>query len=123
MSDKIPTMSFERLKRIMRENVDYLPSMRDFPRMLIGAVKAYLDDGTVMRVRSRVPSDTDSVQGKLRAELLTLIDSVGLDGMKVLLDLFPEGTDRRIPKWVYGPTEAYFDDERFEWFIMPYKAA
>lgn len=110
-------MPLDRLKRIARENIEYNRHFRDMARLAVEIVKAYISDGTVMRSRMRGNSEFPTAQGILKKNFVAFIDGVDVRCVKDLLDIVPQGTDRRIPAWVYGPVEACLEDDG--WVLIP----
>lgn len=124
MSDHDKSMPLERLKRIVRENIDSCRPLRDFARMTVVAVKRHLDDGTVMSTRERFTGiqAPPSVQGLMRQWLVRFVEGVDVRCLDELLELCPKGRDNRIPAWVYGPVDAYLDDDS-AWVLVPRRVA
>lgn len=112
------SISFDRLKQVVRENIDIIlrrrVDMADCTRL---AVAAYLDDGSVLRSRK------DIMEGLLPDVVRRFIDGCDVRSVGELMALAPKGTDDRIPAWMYGRTVAYMDDATGAWTFAPEEAA
>lgn len=112
-------IQFERVKEIALENVGAISdklgigvnSVSLWPsaaRTLVAAMKTYVD-GKPIRARRVALMVQDEVREFIR----------GLDVRCVgeLMELIPKGLDSRLPGWLYGPVDAYLEDEG--WVLAP----
>lgn len=113
--DKV--MQFERVKKIALENVQRISDRLGAGKVslwssaaqtLVAAMKTYVD-GKPIRARRVALMIQDKVREFIR----------GLDVRCVgeLMELIPEGLDNRLPRWLYGPVDAYLEDEG--WVLVP----
>lgn len=111
------TISFERVRKIALENAQAIsdrlgaaegPVGYPAARTLIAAMRTYVD-GRPIRARRVALMAQDKVREFIR----------GLDARRVgeLLELIPKGLDSRLPGWLYGPVDAYLEDEG--WVLVP----
>ena len=112
------TISFERVKKIALENVGAISDKLGAgdresiwvpaARTLIAAMKTYVD-GKPIHARRVALMIQDKVREFIR----------GLDVRCVgeLMELIPKGLDSRLPGWLYGPVDAYLEDEG--WVLAP----
>lgn len=112
------TIPFEHVKKIALLNVEAISNRlgtsdeaslwTSAARTLIAAVKTYVD-GKPIRARRVALMIQDKVREFIR----------GLDVRCVgeLMELIPKGLDSRLPGWLYGPVDAYLEDEG--WVLAP----
>ena len=110
-------IQFERVKKIALENVGPISGKLGAGRgslwssaanTLVAAMKTYVD-GKPIRAR-RVAL---IIQDKVREFIRRLdVRCVG-----ELMELIPKGLDNRLPGWLYGPVDAYLEDEG--WVLVP----
>lgn len=110
-------IQFERVKKILISNVQAIShrigvnggSMFSFAATaLIGAAKSYADGAPVRACRVAL-----MIQDKIRE----FIKSADVRCVGELMELLPRGYDSRLPGWLYGPVDAYFEDEG--WVLVP----
>lgn len=112
------SISFDRLKQLARENIEHILRCRVRMEGCIRLVIAeYLDSGRVLHPRR------DVMERLLPDMFRKFIDGCDVRCVGDLLSLVPQGTDNRIPAWVYGRTVAYMDDETWKWMLAPEEAA
>lgn len=110
-------IQFERVKKIALENVGPISDKlgagggsfwSSAANTLVAAMKTYID-GKPIRARRIALMIQDKVREFIR----------GLDVRCVgeLMELIPEGLDSRLPRWLYGPVDAYLEDEG--WVLAP----
>jgi len=110
-------IKFERVKQIALEDVRAISDRlgagggslwSSAARALVAAMKTYVD-GKPIRARRVALMIQDKVREFIR----------GLDVRRVgeLMELIPKGLDDRLPRWLYGPVDAYLEDEG--WVLVP----
>ncbi len=111
------TIQFERVKKIALENVgpiSYRLVANDgiewsfAANVLVAAAKTYVNGKPIRASRVAL-----MIQDKVREFIR------GLDVRCVgeLMELVPKGLDSRLPGWLYGPVDAYLEDEG--WILVP----
>lgn len=112
------SISFDRLKQVVRENIEHILRCRVRMEGCIRlAVAVYLDNGSVLHPRR------DVMERLLPDMFREFIDGCDVRSVGELMALAPKGTDNRIPAWMYGRTVAYMDDATGEWMLAPGEAA
>ena len=110
-------IQFERVKKIALENVQAISDRlgagdgspwTSMAHMLVAAMKTYVDGKPIRASRVAL-----MIQDKVREFIR------GLDVRCVgeLMELIPKGLDSRLPRWLYGPVDAYLEDEG--WILVP----
>ena len=112
-------IAFERVKRVMLENVHRIVRSRVRPSdCTVLMIKLYLADGsTVMR------TDRDIMRRAIPDAMRAFIDGCDVRRADELIGLLPRGADNRIPGWVYDGVSAYMDPDTGEWMLEPRGAA
>ena len=116
-------ISLERVKKIVRENIDRLPALQENAKFAVAVVKKYLDDGTIIATRQSFDPKCPSAYNLLKVRIVEFVNKLDVRCLDELLELCPQGVDDRLPRWLYGPTVSYMDNDTNEWLIEPGKAA
>lgn len=108
-------IQFERVKKIALENIGSIRRhICTGPRASLAAVKHYLETGEALRTRAY---GCPNVESKLAKTLEGFIRGLDVRCIGELLELIPKGLDNRLPGWLYGPVDAYLEDEG--WVLVP----
>ena len=108
-------IQFERIKKIALENVGLIRQHVCEPhKAAVAAVKHYLETGEVLRTRAY---GCPNVVEKLTKTLEEFIRGLDVRCVGELMELIPKGLDNRLPGWLYGPVDAYLEDEG--WVLVP----
>lgn len=111
-------MAFDKVKKIALENVGPISDKlgagggsslwSSAANTLVAAMKTYVD-GKPIRARRVALMIQDKVREFIR----------GLDVRCVgeLMELIPKGLDNSLPGWLYGPVDAWLEDEG--WVLVP----
>lgn len=108
-------IQFERVKKIALENAGLIRQHVCKPHeATVAAVKHYLGTGEVLGTQTY---GSPSVAAKLTETLETFIRGLDVRCVGELMELIPKGLDSRLPGWLYGPVDAYLEDEG--WVLVP----
>lgn len=108
-------ISFERVKKIVSENIALGCVTNEMERNGIGMMLAFkrcLDDGAVRR------PDTMATLRKVRDEIIKYVKSSDVRCANDIIALVPKGRDNRLPHWMYDGVTAELDDEE-GWVLYP----
>ena len=109
------TIPFERVKKIALQNVGIIRQhICRIHKATLVAVKHYLQTGEVLSTQAY---GSPSVMAKLTETLEGFIRGLDVRCVGELLELIPKGLDNRLPGWLYGPVDAYLEDEG--WVLAP----
>lgn len=113
------TIPFERVKRVLIENVHGIVRSRVNPADCTTLmVKTYLADGGVV-----LRTDCDLMRRVIPDALRSFIAGCDVRRADELIGLLPKGSDNRIPGWAYNGVSAYMDNDTGEWVLAPRGAA
>ena len=116
-------IAFERVKKIVLENIDRLPALQCNPKLAVAVVKRYLDDGTILATRQSWDPKRPSSYNLLKARIAEFVNRVDVRCIGELLELCPQCVDNRLPGWLYKQVDAYMDCDTGEWMLEPRAAA
>lgn len=107
------SMKFDRVKTVVKENVMCIvdPAYRT-GRLALLAMKRFLD-GTL-------PCTTRETGAVLCKRVIEYVDAADVRCVSEIVSLIPKGTDSRLPAWLYGPVEAWLEDDG--WTLCPARA-
>ena len=109
------TMPFERVKKIALQNVGIIRQhICRMHKATLVAVKHYLQTDEALRTQAY---GCPNVTSKLTEALEGFIRGLDVRCVGELLELIPKGLDDRLPGWLYGPVDAYLEDEG--WVLAP----
>ena len=108
-------IQFERVKKIALENVGFIRQhVCKAHKATVVAVKHYLETGEALRTQAY---GCPNVAEKLTKALEVFIRGLDVRCVGELMELIPKGLDNRLPGWLYGPVDAYLEDEG--WVLVP----
>ena len=116
-------ISFERVRKIVLENIDRLPALQANAEFAVAVVKKYLDDGTILATRQSFDQKCPSAYNLLKARIVEFVNGVDVRCVGELLELCPQWVDNRLPGWLYKQVDAYMDPDTGEWMLEPGGAA
>ena len=116
-------ISFERVRKIVLENIDRLPALQANAEFAVAVVKKYLDDGTILATRQSFDPKCPSAYNLLKARIVEFVSNVDVRCIGELLELCPPWVDNRLPGWLYKQVNAYMDCDTGEWMLEPRRAA
>ena len=109
------TISFDKVKDILVSNT---PEISDricggsqwslAAHALIGAAKSYVDGAPVRAYR---------VASMMADKVREFVRNADVRCLGELLQLLPKGYDSRLPGWLYGPVDAWLEDNG--WVLAP----
>ena len=103
-------LKFDRVKAIVKENASLIvhPAYRT-GRLTLLAMGRFLDGTTPCTTRET---------GNLLCELISEhIDAADVRCINEIVSLVPQGYDKRLPSWLYGPVDAQLEDDG--WTLYP----
>jgi len=108
-------IQFERVKKIALENVEFIRQhVCKLHKATVVVVKHYLETGKALRTQAY---GCPNVAEKLTETLAEFIRGLDVRCVGELMELIPKGLDNRLPGWLYGPVDAYLEDEG--WVLVP----
>jgi len=112
------TIPFERVKKIALENAEFIRQHVCKPhKAAVVVVKHYLETGEALRTCAGGWGDNPNVMAKLTKAIETFIRGLDVRCVGELMELIPKGLDDRLPRWLYGPVDAYLEDGG--WVLAP----
>lgn len=109
-------IAFERVKKIVLENIQaVVMHITSMPKLMVWMVRLYIGDGMVTRSRWR--NGMPTMEGFLRDAIVRYVNGVDVRCLGELLELIPQGRDRRLPAWLYGKVDAVLDNDG--WALVP----
>ena len=109
------TIQFEHVRKIALENVDRIRRhVCKESEAAVVAVRHYLETGEALRTQAY---GCPNVAAKLEEALRGFIRGLDVRCVGELMELIPKGLDDRLPGWLYGPVDAYLEDEG--WVLVP----
>lgn len=109
------TIRFERVKKIALENVGFIQHhVCKAHKAAVVALKHYLETGEALRTQAY---GCPNIMAEFTETLEAFIRGLDVRCVGELMELIPKGLDSRLPGWLYGPVDAYLEDEG--WVLVP----
>lgn len=107
------SIAFDRVKRVVLENVPHIANVIDGPKALLTAVQMTFGEGK--------PTSHRALMARALEKAKELISRMDVRCLDELLEWCPRGLDNRLPGWLYEGVDASLEDEG--WVLCPGRAA
>lgn len=104
------SIKLDRVKTVVKENIWRAVNTADQTgRLTLLAMKSFLDGD---------PPCVTRETRTLTERIIEYVDAADAHRIHKILTLVPQGTDSRIPAWLYGTVEAWLEDDG-SWTLYP----